>query len=99
VIIANLYRPICSMGQPGCGIDWSCDPFEPSGYFAPKQATFLGTMHFGCNALDLRRFEGGSMAGSTAERRNSRRDGQIRAYGNSSCVKQPLLRNESCDVA
>jgi hypothetical protein len=99
VSIANLYRPICSRGQPGCGIDWSCNPFEPSGYFAHKQASLQRTMHFGCNALDLRRFEGSTLAWSTAERRNSRRDGQIRAHGNSGCVKQPLLRNGSCDVA
>jgi hypothetical protein len=99
VSVANLYRPICSMGQPGCGIDWSCNPFEPLSYFAQKQAALQCTMHFGCAALDLRRFEGSTLAGSTAERRNSRTDGQKRARGNSGCVKQPLLRNESCYVA
>jgi hypothetical protein len=99
VSIANLYRPNYSMGQPGCGIDWSCNPLEPPSYFAHQQASLQRTMHFGCNALGLRRFEGGAMAGSTAERRNSRRVGQRRAHGNNGCVKQPLIRNESCYVA
>ena len=99
VSIANLFRPFCSVGQPGSTVDWSCSPYEPPSYIAHNPKSTECTMPFGCNAVVLGRFEGSALAWSTVERRNSRRDGQRRAQGNSGCVKQPLLRDESCNVA
>ena len=98
VNIANQAWPICLMGNLDPVLN-GVAPYEPPSYFARKLEPFPWKKHFLSGGMDFRRFEGNTMAWSTAERRNSRKDGQRRAHGNSGCVKQPLLRSGSCNVA